>query len=126
MKALLVQSKLNVPFAGGLSSYSAFLLVLAAYDRCQYIDDRQALFTRWKGPGGSFAASLSPSTGCTDAEDHYNSDRMGAGMGAGSVPTLPVTEGEVLMHFLTLYALKSTVFNPLTQSIGKSKNVESI
>ena len=121
---MLVQSKLNAPFSGGLSSYSAFLLVLAVYDRCQYSEDRQPLFTRRRGTGtgSSTIVPESLSGGYSDIEDSSSNDRIeNTAAGAGSVPTLPVTEGEVFLHFLTFYALSSSTFNPLTQGIGKYK-----
>ena len=34
VKGLLAAAKLHIPFSGGLSSYSTFLMVLSAYDRC--------------------------------------------------------------------------------------------
>ena len=123
VKALLVQSKLNAPFSGGLSSYSAFLLVLAAYDRCQYSEDRQPLFTRRRGTSCSNNIFEPSSGGHSDIEDSSSSDRID-NTAPGSVPTLPVTEGEVFLHFLTLYALSSSTFNPLTQGIGKTKEIE--
>jgi hypothetical protein len=43
---------------------------------------------------------------------------IGIGGGAGS--NLPVTEGEVFMHFLALFASSSQGFNSACQGIGES------
>jgi hypothetical protein len=112
-----VQSKLNVPFLGGLSSYSAFLLVLAAYDRCQNSDARNAFATRGKGLPSSPSASNLNSDG-----DGFNGGNVGGsiGIGGGAGSSLPVTEGEVFMHFLALFASSSQGFNSSCQGIGES------
>lgn len=113
---MLVQSKLNVPFTGGLSSYSAFILVLAAYDRCQYGEARLAACARRKSTGYVSPSQMFFPTG-SDPEDSYAGS---SNDGAGSVcaPIRTVSEGEVFLHFLSLYALSSSAFNPLTHGIG--------
>ena len=115
VKALLVQSKLNIPFSGGLSSYSAFLLVLAAYDRCQNSDARNTFVTRGKG----LASSPSGSNLYADG-DSFSGGSVGGSIGGSAGSGLPVTEGEVFMHFLALFASNSQGFNSACQGIGES------
>ena len=169
-----MQAKLNVPFTGGLSSYSAFLLVLAAHDRCLYSDTRPAI-RKATGASGSAPATVSgsvsgsvsgPVSGSVSGpvsvtvsgpvldpsgvplsdplltqsqslplplpNSSGNSSGIGGIGGTGDSegaytahlgqPTLPVrivSEGEVFMHFLSLYSLSSSTFNPAVQGIGK-------
>jgi hypothetical protein len=75
VKALLVAANLHIPFSGGLNSYSVFLMVLAAYDRCVAIEYS-------KRHADNFSSAM-PMEGA-----------------------VAVTEGEVLLHFLKLFAAK--------------------
>ena len=113
MKALLVQSKFNVPFSGGLSSYSAFLLVLAAYDRCQYSDLAATMARRGGHHSWSHGSNLNEADGGL-----HGTAEIETGIGYGSSGRV-VTEGEVLIHFLALYSSPNVGFQSSCQGIGK-------
>lgn len=120
VKALLVQSKLNVPFTGGLSSYSAFLLVLAAYDRCQYSDTRNMFSKTRKGDINPIDINASTSDGNNNNSHNTSSSNLNGFQhditGIGAAPI--VTEGEVFLHFLSLFSCTSSTFNSSCQGIG--------
>lgn len=99
VKYLLVHSNNNVPFTGGLSSYSAFLMVLAAYDRCVL-------------NAKSIAFSSSVIHQGISGQD--NRDFKGNGISTSATGATSVTEGEVLLQFFALY---SSGFNPSCQGI---------
>ena len=110
---MLVQSKFNVPFSGGLSSYSAFLLVLAAYDRCQYSDMAANMARR----GGHHSWSHGSNLNEADGSLHGTAD-IESGQGYGSSGRI-ISEGEVLIHFLALYSTPNVGFQSSSQGIGK-------
>ena len=113
VKALLVQSKFNVPFSGGLSSYSAFLLVLAAYDRCQY-SDVAATMTRRGHHSWSHGSNLNEADGGL-----HGTAEIESGIGYGTSGRI-VSEGEVLIHFLALYSSPNVGFQSSCQGVGES------
>ena len=114
VKALLVQSKFNVPFSGGLSSYSAFLLVLAAYDRCQYSDMAAMVARRGGHQSWSNGSNLSEADGGL-----HGTAEIESGIGYGTSGRI-VSEGEVLIHFLALYSSPNVGFQSSSQGIGKT------
>jgi hypothetical protein len=84
---------LHVPFTGGMSSYSVFLMTLAAYDRCVHMAMHRVRTLRTAVEHGSPAST------------------------AGSqVATAmhPVSEGDVLLHTLQLF---SVGFDPARQGV---------
>lgn len=105
VKYLLVNASLNVPFNGGLSSYSVFLLVCAAYESLQQEvgSDAPTSDSGKKGRVGVLAES-----------DPSMAASVSSPLNLKKVSRTPVTEGRLLLHFLKMFGRD---FNPAVHGV---------
>lgn len=108
VKYLLVNAGLNVPFNGGLSSYSVFLLVCAAYESLQQEANTEAesnvVNNRVKGRLNTLL----------EGEDSTTAASVSSPLNLKKVSRMPVTEGRLLLHFLKMFGRD---FDPSVQGV---------
>ena len=111
IKNLLLCTGLNTPFNGGLSSYSVFLMVCAAYESC----DLEDIHNESVGAGTGTVTGVVVDDGSLPLPVTTASAPILSSSKRGVSPA-SITEGRLFLHVLKLFGRD---FDPEEQGIGE-------